>query len=230
MKILSNHSLHTNYIHLKNKNNRNFEYVYNLYERSDYMAITLEEAKAMMSSEAIENLRKVVISHPNINTERKANCDILMQALCRAVVDEIILPESLDEKTVKLLNAKTNTLSPAKLGEIIEHVRKKQPKLACVIKILEPVDDMVVHKWVFIGPSVSFADIFKEVIKMFEITPASIRTKMTETLKPTIVNNIAQCVGKYLNTGDVPDISITTISRLVNMSNHLIYADFEEVD
>ena len=56
------------------------------------MNITLEQAKAMMTPEAIENLRRVVISHPVINTERKANCDILMQALCRAVTDEVILP------------------------------------------------------------------------------------------------------------------------------------------
>lgn len=102
------------------------------------MTITLEQAKAMMTPEAIENLRQVVISHPVINTERKANCDILMQALCRAVTDEVILPESLDDRLVKLLNAKTNTLSPSKLGEILEQIRKTQPKMCCVIQSQNP--------------------------------------------------------------------------------------------
>lgn len=65
---------------------------------------------------------------------------------------------------------------------------------------------------------------------MFEITPTLVRNKMTETLKPTIVNNIAQCVAKYQNGEPDLNVSITTVSRLVNMCDHLIYADFEEVD
>jgi hypothetical protein len=194
------------------------------------MSITLEEAKAMMTPEAIENLRRVVISHPNINTERKANCDILMQALCRAVTQEVILPESLDERLVKLLNAKTNTLSPSKLGEILEQIRKTQPKICCVIRIAEPVNGDILNKWVFTGPKVSFAGMFGEVIKMLDITPTIVRNKMTETLKPTIVNNIAQCVAKYQNGDKDSNVSITTISRLVHMCNHMIYADFEEVE
>lgn len=194
------------------------------------MSITLEEAKAMMTPEAIENLKQVVITHPNINMERKANCDILMQALCRAVSEEVILPESMDERLVKLLNAKTNTLSPSKLGEILVQIRKTQPKISCVIRVLEPVNDEMLKKWVFTGPEVRFAHMFGEIIKMFNITPTLVRSKMTETLKPTIVNNIAQCVAKYQNGDDDINVSITTISRLVNMCDHLIYADFEEVD
>ena len=194
------------------------------------MTITLEQAKAMMTPEAIENLRRVVISHPVINTERKANCDILMQALCRAVTDEVILPESLDDRLVKLLNAKTNTLSPSKLGEILEHIRKTQPKMCCVIRVSEPTNDELIKKWVFIGPTCRFSGMLNEIIKMFEITPTLVRNKMTETLKPTIVNNIAQCVAKYQNGEPDLNVSITTVSRLVNMCDHLIYADFEEVD
>lgn len=194
------------------------------------MNITLEQAKAMMTPEAIENLRRVVISHPVINTERKANCDILMQALCRAVTDEVILPESLDDRLVKLLNAKTNTLSPSKLGEILEHIKKTQPKMCCVIRVLEPTNDELIKKWVFTGPTCRFSGMLNEIIKMFEITPTLVRNKMTETLKPTIVNNIAQCVAKYQNGEPDLNVSITTVSRLVNMCDHLIYADFEEVD
>lgn len=193
------------------------------------LSITLEQAKAMMTPEAIENLRQVVISHPNINTERKANCDILMQALCRAVTDEVILPESLDDRLVKLLNAKTNTLSPSKLGEILTHIRKTQPKMCCVIRVLEPTHDELIKKWVFTGPEVRFSGMLGEIIKLFDITPTLVRSKMTETLKPTIVNNIAQCVAKYQN-GDDFNVSITTVSRLVNMCDHMIYADFEEVE
>ena len=184
----------------------------------------------MMTPEAIENLRRVVISHPVINTERKANCDILMQALCRAVTDEVILPESLDDRLVKLLNAKTNTLSPSKLGEILEHIRKTQPKMCCVIRVSEPTNDELIKKWVFTGPTCRFSGMLNEIIKMFEITPTLVRNKMTETLKPTIVNNIAQCVAKYQNGEPDLNVSITTVSRLVNMCDHLIYADFEEVD
>ena len=69
-----------------------------------------------------------------------------------------------------------------------------------------------------------------EIIKMFEITPALVRNKMSETLKCTIVNNIAQCVAKYNNGDPDNNVSITTVTRLVNMCDHLIYADFEDVD
>ena len=228
-------SMHINDIHIRNQNNRDFNYyLYTYYfgERSGIMSITLEQAKAMMTPEAIENLKQVVVNHPNINIERKANCDILMQALCRAVVEEVIHPESLDDRLVKLLNAKTNTLSPSKLGEIITQLRKTQSKMCCVIRVLEPVNDEVLRKWVFTGPEVRFKGMFGDVIKMFEITPSIVRNKMTETLKPTIVNNIAQCVAKYMTLEDDEDInvSITTISRLVNMCGYIIHADFEEVD
>ena len=195
------------------------------------MNITLEQAKAMMTKESIEKLKEVVTSHPNINMENKVNCDILMQALCRAVAEEVIIPEALDDRLVKLLNAKTNTLSPIKLGDILTHIRKHQPKLACILTMLDARDDTVIREWIFVGPEVNFTSVLGDVIKIFDITPSVVRTKMTETLKPTIVNNIAQCVAKYLNKKDNEEmnVSITTISRLVNMSDHLLYADFKEI-
>lgn len=195
------------------------------------MNITLEQAKAMMTKESIEKLKEVVTSHPNINMENKVNCDILMQALCRAVAEEVIIPEALDDRLVKLLNAKTNTLSPIKLGDILTHIRKHQPKMACILTMLDARDDTVIKEWIFVGPEVNFTEVLGDVIKIFDITPSVVRTKMTETLKPTIVNNIAQCVAKYLNKKDNEEmnVSITTISRLVNMSDHLLYADFKEI-
>ena len=202
----------------------------NIYtEGSVNVGITLEEAKAKMTPEALEKLKKVVEPHPTINVERKANCDILMQALCKAVIDEIIHPESLDEKLIKLLNAKTNTLSPSKLGEILAQVRKHQPNLKCLIEIYEPVHDDLLRRWEFIGPEVSFVSMLDEIIRMFNITPTMVRTKMSEKLKPTIVNNIAQTVARFLNSDKDMNISITTVSRLVDMCGYHIYADFKEI-
>ena len=125
---------------------------------------------------------------------------------------------------------KTNTLSPSTLGEILEHVRKTQPKMCCVIRIAEPKNDTILKKWIFTGPTCRFSGMLGEIIKMFEITPALVRNKMSETLKCTIVNNIAQCVAKYNNGDPDNNVSITTVTRLVNMCDHLIYADFEDVD
>jgi hypothetical protein len=56
---------------------------------------------------------------------------------------------------------------------------------------------------------------------------------MGEMFKMTIVNNVAQLLGKYetLKTDEekkqIP-ISISTITRLVNMSHHLLFAEFVE--
>jgi hypothetical protein len=56
---------------------------------------------------------------------------------------------------------------------------------------------------------------------------------MTETLKPTVVNNVAQLVAKYSVASKEERnkmvISIRTITRLVNMSGYLIYAEFKKI-
>jgi hypothetical protein len=89
----------------------------------------------------------------------------------------------------------------------------------------------VLEEWVFTGPIVSFDGIFEYVIKKFDITPQTIREKLSQMLKPTIANNIGQFVSRYLNHDDDDDlvVSITTISRLVNMEGHIILAEFKEV-
>ena len=55
---------------------------------------------------------------------------------------------------------------------------------------------------------------------------------MGEMLKTTIVNNIAQLVSKYNSLEDTEkrqlQVSITTISRLVNMNGYMMYAEFKE--
>ena len=192
--------------------------------------ISLEEAKAMMTEDSINKLKEIVVVKPSINLEKKVNNDILMQALCRAVTEGIIHPESIDERLMKLLNSATNTLSAVKVGHILTSVRKYQPKMWCVITIMSGDMEETLNEWVYTGPDVSFNNIFEYVVETFNITPTMVRNKMTETLKPTIVNNIAQLIAKYAVAEDKSEltISINTISRLVNMTGNLIFAEFTE--
>ena len=192
--------------------------------------ISLEEAKAMMTEDSINKLKEIVVVKPSINLEKKVNNDILMQALCRAVTEGTIHPESIDERLMKLLNSATNTLSAVKVGHILTSVRKYQPKMCCVITIMSGDMEETLNEWVYTGPDVSFNNIFEYVVETFNITPTMVRNKMTETLKPTIVNNIAQLIAKYAVTEDKSEltISINTISRLVNMTGNLIFAEFTE--
>lgn len=196
--------------------------------------ISLEDAKAMVSPEAIERLRNVVTPKPIINMDAKVNNDIIMSALCTAVTNGVIKQTSLDDRLIKLLNSSTNTLSAVKLGSILTHIRQFQPNLTCVITLLEPDMSDVIEEWYFVGPDVYFNKMFEYVIERFEITPSMIRTKMTEMLKPTIVNNVAQLVAKYtsLETDEEKKditISISTITRLVNMSGYLLMAEFKNL-
>lgn len=196
--------------------------------------ITVEEALSKVSKESIDKLRELIHPAPVINTCQKMNNDIIMNALCKAVSDNVIKPESLDDKIIKLLNSQTNTISAKKVGEILRTVRKSQDALCCVVT-LESGDFMdTINKWVFTGPTVSFNGIFEFVIKHFDISPSVIRVKMTEKYKTTIVNNIAQLVARYTQIEDAEErnkikISITTISRLVNMSDGILLAEFKEI-
>ena len=191
--------------------------------------MTIEEAKALLTPEKIEKLKEMVIPKPSINTENKSNNDILMNALCVAAEKEIIHPNALDDKILKLLNSATNTLSSSKLEYVLNHVHKTQANIVCCITIKDK-DHNVVKQWDYYGPNVSFNSLFEYVVDKFEITPQSIRSTMTKMLKPTIVNNIAQLVAKYDTLDDNEkkklNISITTITRLVNMSGYLIFAEF----
>lgn len=196
--------------------------------------ISIEEAKAMMSDGAISKLRDIVIPQPIVNMNQKVNNDIIMSALCRAVSDDVIHMSSLNERIIKLLNSPTNTLSAVKVGGILSHVRKTQPNMCCVITLKTGDMNTIINEWVFTGPEVYFNKIFEFVIEYFEITPAIVRNKMTNMLKTTIVNNVAQLVAKYASLNDEEEkkqltISISTVSRLVNMSDHILLAEFKEV-
>jgi hypothetical protein len=194
--------------------------------------MTLEEAKSLMTPEALNKLKDVVSERPQINMGNKANNDILMAALCKAVEDGVILPESLSEKTIKLLNAKTNTLSPKKLGSILKEIRESQPNIVCCISLIKPID-ATIQTWIFKDKNVDFLDIFVFIIEYFKLTPNQVRTEMCKFLKPTIVNNIAQLVAKY-QYGDENDkkdinVSITTLTRLANMCKHMLLAEFKRI-
>ena len=197
--------------------------------------ISLEDAKAMVSSESLGKLKEVVYAKPVVDVKGKANCDILMNALCNAVTNSVIRQSSLDDRIIKLLNASTSTLSAKKLTLILRHVRESQPNMRCVITLKSPgLQTEVLNEWMYDGEEdVSFINIFDFIINEFDITPSMVRTKMGEMLKLTIVNNIAQLVAKYQNSSDIEKkvipVSISTVSRLVNMRGHLLYAEFKEV-
>lgn len=195
------------------------------------MGITLDEAKALMTPDSIDKLKNFVNTRPNINMENKVNCDILIQALCRAVTEDIIHISSLDDKLVKLLNSATNTLSQTKLGDMLSRIRVSQPNIVCCVMLKNQDMTETLHEWVFTGPEVKFNGIFETVVEEFDITPSTVRNKMVNTLKPTIVNNIAQLLTRYQSSDsrDEFKISINTITRLVNMENHLLLAEFKDM-
>ena len=197
--------------------------------------MTVEEAKKMISQENIDRLKNVVAPRPEVNISNKANADIIMAALCTAVTNGKIKEASLNESIIKLLNSSTSTLSAVKVGKILSILRQTQPNMTCVITLKTSDAKEDVKEWVFTGPEVYFNRIFEFVVREFEITPALIRSRLGEMFKMTIVNNVAQLLGKYetLKTDEerkaVP-ISISTITRLVNMSHHLLFAEFVERD
>lgn len=196
--------------------------------------LSLDEAKSMLTEEKLEKLRNFVKTSPTINTGNKSQCDILMRALCNAVSDGTLDSSNLSEKIIRLLNSTTTTLTNVKLESVLRLIRKRQPNVVCDISI--ETNDMkeTLHTWRFDGSEddVTFNDIFREVVQRFDITPQLVRTKMTETLKPTIVNNIAQLIAKYEIDPALTDVnvSINTISRLVNMQDHLLFAEFIDLE
>lgn len=192
--------------------------------------MTLEEAKSLMTQDALNKLKELISDKPTINTSNKANNDILMNALCRAVNENIINIDSLDDKIVKLLNAKTNTLSPSKLGYVISTIKQNQPNIVCCISLVRP-PDIIINEWTYNDKDVNFISILDYILKYFKLNPNVIRTKLGEMLKPTIVNNIAQTVAKYQNSDDTDradiNVSITTLTRLANMYEHMLFAEFK---
>ncbi len=196
------------------------------------LTMTLQEAKKLMTPEAIDNLKGCVEDTPTVNIGNKITSDILMQALCRSVTNGVIKESSLDEKTIKILNSTTATISEDKFRHILSHIRTKQNNIVCVISLLTGDMSETIREWVMDGTdSTSLMDIYDYVVDHFKITPSIVRKKLQHTLKLTIVNNIAQFVSKCELAKCKKDIkiSITTISRLVNMESCLLFAEFKEL-
>lgn len=195
--------------------------------------LTVEMAKKLFTKEAKDRLQQVVDRNkPTINFSNKLNNDMLMQALCRAVSQNTINVSNLDEKTIKLLNSSTNTISYPKLLNILDVIHMTNDNIKCHIEIKDPNKGSAVIKEWFIHDKddVTFIQIFDFVISYFEITPYMVRELMTKTLKPTVVNNVAQFVAKYQAASKEEResfvVSIRTITRLVNMKGYLIFAEF----
>ena len=190
--------------------------------------MTVEEAVNLMSDEAYEKLKEVVTVKPNIDISKKSANDILMGALCKAVLEDVIHVESLDDKIIKLLNSPTNTLSQSKLKYVLNVVHETQPRIKCIITIMtSDMKDTLFEVEYHQPDAIDFMVILKWLIDKFDITPTKVRSQMN-ALKPTIVNNIAQLVSRVLNGNlEGVTVSISTITRLVNCNDHLIYAKFE---
>lgn len=197
--------------------------------------MTLEEAKGLITPSAISQLHEVVDVKPVIDFSKKVNNDIIMSALCRGVDCGVIKLSTLNDRLVKLLNSETNTISQSKLKEILDILHIHQPGLYCYIW-LEDGSDIFAGKqyeW-FYKDEVSFVQPFTDILNHYQITPSDIRRKMTETLKPTIVNNVSQLVSKFYKSSDEERdkmvISISTIQRLANMCGGMLNAEFIDDD
>ena len=198
--------------------------------------MTLEEAKALMTKESVENLHNVVDVKPTIDFSKKVNNDIIMAALCRAVADGTIKLTSLNERLVKVLNSETNTISQTKLKEVLDIIHEKQPGVYCYVwlDMFNPcTSDSQMLEW-FYKDDINFAIAFGEVLEFYKVTPADVRRKLTTTLKPTIVNNVSQLVSKYRKASPKDRvammISITTIQRIVTMNGAMLCAEFIDND
>lgn len=199
------------------------------------MAMTLEEAKGLLTADAVKNLHEVVDVKPVIDFSKKVNNDIIMSALCRGVDCGVIKLSTLNDRLVKLLNSETNTISQTKLKEILDIMHIRQPNLYCYMW-LDTCDGICMDKqfeW-FYKDEVNFVQQFADILNFYQITPSDVRRKMTETLKPTIVNNVSQLVSKFYKLPPEEQrqmvISISTIQRLANMCGGMLNAEFIDDD
>lgn len=218
--------------------------------------MTVEEALNMVDDSAMNKLKELVDSNKvKIDVSKKVNNDIIMSAFCKAVNDKVIKESSLDDTLIKLLNSSTNTISYSKMVSLLSTVHESQKGIKLVITLKEggtfkKISDytygfndkfegvvLSIHEpsWkntVNVVKTIpdNFITIFGDIIKTCSATPSMIREKMSEILKPTVVNNIAQFVARY--NSSTPEereemvISIKTITRICNVSNIIITAEF----
>lgn len=194
--------------------------------------MTIEEAKALMTEESLAKLKEVVTKEINIDLSKKVNNDLIMTALCKAVViDKIIDPEAIDEKLLKLLASDTNTISDTKLNEIMKSIHQVQKNLYCIIEIQDTTFNNIA-KWILFE-DFTFNGIFEFVLEYYKVTPQDIRNNMGTVLKSTIVNNIGQLISKYQQLDEKEReqkrISITTINRIVTAMGGIVTVEFKKL-
>lgn len=194
--------------------------------------MTLEEAKGLMTQEKIDKLKEVVAKEIDVDISNKINNDLIMTALCRAVVvDKIIDPDAIDERLYKLLNSDTNTVSDLKLSDILKSIHDVQKNMYCVIT-LQDTNMNIINEWK-LYEDFTFNHIFEFILDHYKVTPHDIRESMSATLKPTIVNNIGQLISKYQQL--TPEekakkrISITTINRIVSTVGGIMTVEFKKL-
>ena len=190
--------------------------------------MTIQEAKQLMTPEAKQKLHELISKPEEIDVSKKVGNDVIMAAFCQAVMEGVIQPCSLSPKLTKLLNSDTNTISDIKLDDIMKVIHKNQPDMVCDIRICKANGD---PWYIFrLYEDFRFVSILLFVKELFSITPQMVRMKLQDTLKTTIVNNVSQLISKIDNSTEEERmelrVSITTITRLVNMTGHICMSKF----
>lgn len=195
--------------------------------------MTIEEAKSLMTPEAVNHLKELTNELKEIDVSKKKQCDIIMSALIHAILDDgVILHSSLDDALVNMMNSSTRTVSCSKLKSIMKTIKESQ-KLKCSFEIYEADGVTLIKKFEFDNSkNKNFNYILDFVLDYFKITPQRIKDQLTEHFKATVVINIYTLINKYLGSDETErdefKVSILTITRLVNMANHIITCKFEK--
>lgn len=193
--------------------------------------MTIEEAQKLLTPEAVNHLKELTNETKDIDVSRKKNCDIIMSAMIKAIIDDgSILQSSLDDTLINMMNSSTRTISCSKLKSVMKTIKESQ-RLTCSFDIYEADGVTPVKHFEFDNKKdKNFNYILDYVLDHFKITPQMIKEKLTEHFKATVVINIYTLINKYVNATDAEKdefkVSILTITRLVNMMNHIIICKF----
>lgn len=195
--------------------------------------MTIEEAKQLMTPESINHLKELTNELKEIDVSKKKHCDIIMWALIHAIMtDGVISHSSLDDALVNMMNSSTRTVSCSKLKSVMKTIKSSQ-KLKCYFDIFEANGHTLIKRFEFDNTkNKNFNYILDFVLEHFKITPQKIKETLTEHFKPTVVINIYTLINKYVNATeeerDEFKVSILTITRLVNMVDHVIVCKFDK--
>lgn len=193
--------------------------------------MTIEESKKLLTPEAVNHLKELTSETKDIDVSRKKNCDIIMSAMIKAILEDgSILQSSLDDTLINMMNSSTRTISCSKLKSVMKTIKESQ-KLTCSFDIYEADGVTLVKHFEFDNKKdKNFNYILDFVLDYFKVTPQLIKEKLTEQFKPTVVINIYTLINKYVNATDAEKddfkVSILTITRLVNMMNRIIICKF----